>query len=132
MATEKADTTVKEKGGASQSKETGPVAEKPVEGFMRQHWNMIKLAAVIVLINVVMTLSVVVLYDHYFATKIEFVDIDSFRQHQKDLFYAGKISQDDLMNNLENYKSAILGMGQNTVLLYAKGGICRNGKFVEP
>lgn len=109
-------------------------AGSPIEavnaGFFKQNVSYIKMALYIILLNLTLTLSSIVAYDHYFATKIAVVDIDAFRKQQKQLFFSGKINQDTLLNSLEEYKTAIDSVGPNTILLYANG-VCKNGKVID-
>lgn len=127
----------------AQKDEVGKEASKPVEatasllpeepaGFLRQHWPMIKIALCVVIINVVITLSSMAVYDRYFATKIAVVDIEGFRKHQKDLFFEGKINQEELKDSLEQYVAAINNVKANTVLFFPNGAIFKNGRIIEP
>jgi len=127
----------------AQKDEAGKEASKPVDaatsplpeesaGFLRRHWPMIKIALCFLVINIVITLSSMTVYDRYFATKIAVVDIEGFRKHQKDLFFEGKINQEELKDSLEQYVAAINNVKPNTVLFFPNGAIFKNGRIIEP
>ena len=72
---------------------------------------------VVVLISAISSVSSVMIYDHYFATKIVSIDIKSYLDGQRKQYVANKLSNEQLNKNMDNIKNIIDNMPKNYVLL---------------
>ncbi len=83
------------------------------------------------LINVLVTAASIYIYDRYFAQKIVAFDRNGYREQQKKLFFAGKITEDELFLSLDRVEEIMRQESGNTVILNAEA-VIRNGKFIKP
>lgn len=92
-----------------------------------------KLIALIVLLNIAVTVAVVVGYDHFFAQKIYVLDTQEYARNQRALYIDGKISEKDFMESVDRLKAAINGLKPNQVLFINNDkAVIKNGKVFEP
>jgi len=90
-------------------------------------WSMI----LIVLLNVVVSLSTVCIYDRYYAQKIKAFDIRGFMADQKKQFYGGKITEDELLKSLDMLDDILKKERKNTIILN-NDAVIKNGEFIKP
>jgi hypothetical protein len=83
------------------------------------------------LLNIMVSATTVFVYDHYFAQKIAVFDRNGYRDNQKKLFFAGKITEEELFLSLDRVEEALRKESGNTIILNAEA-VIRNGKFVQP
>ena len=83
------------------------------------------------LISVVISASTILIYDRYFATRIAAVDIKGFIAAQRDLYVQGKISEEQLRQNIEALDRTIENIPVNVVVIMGDA-VVRNAKVIKP
>lgn len=56
-------------------------------------------------------------YDGFFALKIATLDVKGYVSEQRDLYFAGKISDEELRENIEKLRSLVRSQPRNVVIL---------------
>jgi hypothetical protein len=84
-----------------------------------------------ILLNLIVSATTVFIYDQYFAQKVVVFDRNGYRDQQKKLFFAGKITEEELFMSLDRVEELMRRENANTVILNAEA-VIRNGKFIKP
>jgi len=97
----------------------------------KERWKIIFPWLMAFLISVVISASTVLVYDRYFATRIAAVDIKGFIAAQRDLYVQGKISEEQLRQNIEALDKTIENIPVNVVVIMGDA-VVRNAKVIKP
>jgi hypothetical protein len=85
----------------------------------------------ILMLNVIISASALFVYDRFFAQKIVVFDRNGYREQQKRLFFAGKISESELFLSLDRVDEIMGREYGNTVILNAEA-VIRNARQIKP
>jgi len=83
-----------------------------------------------IVISLIISLSCVAAYHHYFAPRIVTVDLKGYVQAQRDLFLANKIDQEGLRKNLDKMEEIITSIPKNNIV-FSRDAVLRNAKVIE-
>ena len=83
-----------------------------------------------ILVSLIISLSCVAGYHHYFAPKIVVVDLKGYVKEQRDLFLANKIGQKDLRRNLDKMEEIITSVPKNNIV-FSRDAVLRNATVIE-
>ncbi|MDO9529999.1 MAG: hypothetical protein Q7J27_12705 [Syntrophales bacterium] len=83
-----------------------------------------------IVISLIISLSCVAGYHHYFAPRIVTVDLKGYVQAQRDLFLANKIDQEGLRRNLDKMEEIITSIPKNNIV-FSRDAVLRNAKVIE-
>jgi hypothetical protein len=83
-----------------------------------------------ILMSLIISLSCVAGYHHYFASKIVVVDLKGYVKEQKNLFLTNKIGKDDLRKNLDKMEKIITSIPKNNIV-FSRDAVLRNAKVIE-
>ena len=81
-------------------------------------------------ISLIISLSCVAGYHHYFAPRIVVVDLKGYVKAQRDLFLTNKIGQEDLRRNLDKMEEIITSIPKNNIV-FSRDAVLRNAKVIE-
>jgi hypothetical protein len=73
----------------------------------------------------------VCVYDRLFGVRIKAFDIRGYMADQKKRFYAGKITEEELLNSLDRVEEVLNRESRNTLILNGDA-VIRNGQFIKP
>ena len=83
-----------------------------------------------IVISLIISLSCVAWYHHYFAPRIVTVDLKGYVREQRNLFLANKIGQKDLRKNLDKMEEIITSIPKNNIV-FSRDAVLRNAKVIE-
>ena len=83
-----------------------------------------------ILISLLLSLSCVAAYHHYFAPQIVAVDLRGYIKGQRDMFLAGKIDRKKLRRNLDKIENVITGLPKRNIIL-SRDAVIRNVEVIE-
>ena len=83
-----------------------------------------------ILISLLISLSCVAAYHHYFAPQIVAIDIRGYVKDQRDMFLAGKIDKAELKKSFDKLETVVTGLPKNNVVL-SRDAVIRNVKEIE-
>ncbi len=98
-----------ERKEAAASKEKDSPAGR-VEKVFRQY-------ALMAAISALVCAASLFIYDGFFALKIATLDVKGYVSEQRELYFAGKISDDQLRENLEKLRAIVRSQPRNVVIL---------------
>ncbi len=81
------------------------------------------------MVSLAMSVLSVLVYDHFFATKILAVDLKGFVAAQRDLFVAGRLTEEQFMNNMDELEKVIAGARDNQVVIMREA-VVRNATVI--
>jgi hypothetical protein len=87
----------------------------------------VKILIFSILLNIVITSTGIFLYDYLFATKIVAVDLKGFIARHRDLYTTGKITDKQLLENIDALERYVLTLKANEVAVMADA-VVRNAK----
>lgn len=90
-----------------------------------------KRALFLLVLNLAVSTSTIFIYHQYFAQKVVAFDIRGYMADQKKLFYAGKITEDELLKSLDKLDDFLRLESGNTVILNGDA-VIKNAKFIKP
>jgi len=90
-----------------------------------------KTVLVLLVLNILVSVATVLIYDRYVAQKIVAFDIRGYMTSQKKLFYAGKIGEDELLKSLDRLDGLLRDENKNTLILNGDA-VIKNAKFIKP
>ena len=98
---------------------------------MRQK-NRLTVGAVFLLliVNIIVSTTIVSLYDRYFARRIAFVDIRGYMLDRKQLFLAGSITEKQFTESVDKIEKALLKTDKRTVVLLGDS-VVRNAEKIN-
>jgi hypothetical protein len=85
----------------------------------------------LLLLNVLVSMTTIYVYDRSFAQKVVAFDIRGYMADQKKLFYAGKITEDELLKSLDTLDDFLRRESRNTLILNGDA-VVKNAKFIKP
>jgi hypothetical protein len=91
----------------------------------------IRIAIAVILLNVLVSTGTVYVYDRVFGVKIKAFDIRGYMAEQKKRFYAGKITEEELLSSLDRVEEVLNRESRNTLILNGDA-VLRNGQFINP
>lgn len=100
---------------AEKSKE-GPAQEEKVshtgrgKGAFRQY-------ALMTAISALMCATSLFVYDRFFALKIATLDVKGYVNDQRELYFSGKISDEELRENIEKLRTVVRSQPGNVIIL---------------
>ena len=94
--------------------------------------NKLTVGAVILLliVNIIISIITVSLYDSYFARRIAFVDIRGYMLDRKQLFLAGSITEKQFTESVDKIEKALLKTDKRTVVLLGDA-VVRNAEKIN-
>jgi len=107
-------------------KETSEKVLEPIEAKTHPY----RYAIATILISLLLALSCVAMYHHYFAPQIVAVDLRGYIKGQRDMFLAGKIDRKKLRRNLDKFENVITGLPKRNIIL-SRDAVIRNVKVIE-
>ena len=81
--------------------------------------------------NVLVSAGTVYVYDRFFGVRIKAFDIRGYMAEQKKRFYAGKITDEELLSSLDRVEEVLNRESRNTLILNGDA-VIRNGQFINP
>jgi hypothetical protein len=100
--------------------EKGPEARK-------SGWNQL---FIIVTLSLLTSIGTVYIYDQYLDQKIVAFDIRGYMADQKKLFYAGKITEEELLSSLDRLDEFLKKESKKTIILNGDA-VIKNAKFLK-
>jgi hypothetical protein len=85
----------------------------------------------LLVLNLFVSAATVCVYDRYFAQKVVAFDIRGYMADQKKLFYAGKITEEELLKSLDRLDDFLRFESGNTLILNGDA-VIKNAKFIKP
>jgi len=85
----------------------------------------------ILLLNILMTIASISVYDHFFSQKVMAFDISGYMAEQKRLFFAGKITEEELLRTLDRVDERLRQESKRTLILNGSA-VIKNGKYIKP
>ncbi len=98
--------------------------------LLKTHFS-IRIVLVAILLNILASGGTVYIYDRVFGVKIKAFDIRGYMAEQKKRFYAGKITEEELLNSLDRVEEVLNRESRNTLILNGDA-VIRNGQFIKP
>ncbi len=94
--------------------------------------NKLTVGAVILLliVNIIVSIITVSLYDRYFARRIAFIDIRGYMLDRKQLFLAGSITEKQFTESVDKIEKALLKTDKRTVVLLGDA-VVRNAEKIN-
>jgi hypothetical protein len=90
-----------------------------------------KMGLFLLMLNVLVSTTTVYVYDRYFVQKVVAFDIRGYMADQKKLFYAGRITEDELLKSLDKLDDFLRLESRNTLILNGDA-VIKNAKFIKP
>ena len=94
--------------------------------------NKLTVGAVILLliVNIIVSIATVSLYDRYFARRVAFIDIRGYMLDRKKLFLAGSITEKQFTESVDEIEKALLKTDKRTVVLLGDA-VVRNAEKIN-
>ena len=90
-----------------------------------------KSVLLILLLNILMTIASISVYDRFFSQKVMAFDISGYMAEQKRLFFAGKITEEELLRTLDRVDERLRQESKRTLILNGSA-VIKNGKYIKP
>ena len=85
----------------------------------------------IILLNLFVSIASICVYDRFFSQKVMAFDISGYMAEQKRLFFAGKITEEELLKSLDRVDERLRQESKNTLILNGNA-IIKNGQYIKP
>ena len=85
----------------------------------------------IILLNLFMSTASICVYDRFFSQKVMAFDISGYMAEQKRLFFAGKITEEELLRTLDRVDERLRQESKRTLILNGSA-VIKNGKYIKP
>mgnify|MGYP006267058481 CR=1 FL=1 len=85
----------------------------------------------IIFLNLLLSIASIYLYDRLFSQKVMAFDISGYMAEQKRLFFAGKITEEELLKSLDRVDERLRQESKNTLILNGNA-VIKNGKYIKP
>lgn len=85
----------------------------------------------IILLNLLMSIASICVYDRFFSQKVMAFDISGYMAEQKRLFFAGKITEEELLRTLDRVDERLRQESKRTLILNGSA-VIKNGKYIKP
>ena len=82
------------------------------------------------IVNIIVSIATVSLYDRYFARRIAFIDIRGYMLDRKKLFLAGSITEKQFTESVDEIEKALLKTDKRTVVLLGDS-VVRNAEKIN-
>lgn len=92
---------------AESPQKTGPVQKGPKS----------KLLMMVIVVSILCSSVTTATYDRFFAQKIVKVNMQQYLSKQRELYFAGKLSKEEVENNLGRYINSIKNQPKNRVVV---------------
>ena len=84
----------------------------------------------LLIVNIIVSIITVSLYDRYFARRIAFIDIRGYMLDRKQLFLAGSITEKQFTESVDKIEKALLKTDKRTVVLLGDA-VVRNAEKIN-
>jgi hypothetical protein len=91
----------------------------------------LKSILLIFILNILMTIAAISVYDRFFSQKVMAFDISGYMAEQKRLFFAGKITEEELLRTLDRVDERLRQESKRTLILNGSA-VIKNGKYIKP
>jgi hypothetical protein len=85
----------------------------------------------ILLLNFLVSIVSISVYDRFFSQKVMAFDIGGYMAEQKRLFFAGKITEEELLRTLDRVDERLRQESKRTLILNGSA-VIKNGKYIKP
>ena len=85
----------------------------------------------ILLLNFLISIALISVYDRFFSQKVMAFDISGYMAEQKRLFFAGKITEEELLRTLDRVDERLRQESKRTLILNGSA-VIKNGKYIKP
>jgi hypothetical protein len=90
-----------------------------------------KSVMLIILLNLLVSIASICVYDRLFSQKVMAFDISGYMAEQKRLFFAGKITEEELLKSLDRVDQRLRQESKKTLILNGNS-IIKNGQYIKP
>ena len=90
-----------------------------------------KSVLLILLLNILVAIASISVYDRFFSQKVMAFDISGYMAEQKKLFFAGKITEEELLRTLDRVDERLKQESKRTLILNGSA-VIKNGKYIKP
>lgn len=109
------------------------VIETVKEGTAKKkHPGLLSFFIITFIISIVVSCGIVFFYDRYVSVRIVGVDLRGFIEDQRDMYLAGKITDEQLRANLDAMEKKINSMPKNRVMISADMLVGKNAETMKP
>ncbi len=84
----------------------------------------------LLIVNIIVSIITVSLYDRYFARRVAFIDIRGYMLDRKKLFLAGSITEKQFTESVDEIEKALLKTDKRTVVLLGDS-VVRNAEKIN-
>ena len=84
----------------------------------------------LLIVNIIVSIITVSLYDRYFARRVAFIDIRGYMLDRKQLFLAGSITEKQFTESVDKIEKALLKTDKRTVVLLGDA-VVRNAEKIN-
>lgn len=84
-----------------------------------------------IILNLLVSIASIFVYDHFFSQKVMAFDISGYMAEQKRLFFAGKITEEELLKSLDRVDERLRQESKKTLILNGNA-VIKNGKYIKP
>ena len=92
--------------------------------------SLFKIIISAVFVNLVISLSCVTAYHHYFAPQIVAMDLRGYVQEQRNLFLTNKITKEQLRKSLDKFETVVTNLPKTYIVL-SRDAVIRNVEEVQ-
>ena len=85
----------------------------------------------ILLLNFMISIASIAVYDRFFSQKVMAFDVSGYMAEQKRLFFAGKITEEELLRTLDRVDERLRQESKRTLILNGSA-VIKNGKYIKP
>ncbi len=90
----------------------------------------VRMFALLLCLNAVLTLITISIYDQYFAQKVAVVDIRGYLMDRKNMFLTGRITEKEFAESADNIEKALRKTNKRTVALMGDA-VVRNAQKIN-
>ncbi len=76
-----------------------------------------KMFLIILVVSLLCSTMAVAVYDRYFAQKVVTINLRAFMEHQRELYLAGKVTADQVKQNLDDLVASVKKAPKNKVVI---------------
>jgi hypothetical protein len=104
--------------------------EKGQKPMLQKNRLTVGVVILLLIVNIIVSITAVSLYDGYFARRVAFIDIRGYMLDRKKLFLAGSITEKQFTESVDEIEKALLKADKRTVVLLGDS-VVRNAEKIN-
>jgi hypothetical protein len=104
--------------------------EKGQKRCFRRDRLTVGVVILLLIVNIIVSITAVSLYDRYFARRVAFIDIRGYMLDRKKLFLAGSITEKQFTESVDEIEKALQKTDKRTVVLLGDA-VVRNAEKIN-